>query len=459
MNTVLGHKCPLSDWCTTMRLLSSRIDSALICMPMIDTVRLPSSYQPQIWRLVNGQTTHTVHILHNPNHGSQTSQFFSASKLDTWGICLGIRIAVCIQTDSMHIMTARFPYNNAKNGVPGNGKGGYQVPAPGDTAHQFIAPTAHDIRGPCPGLNAAANHGFLARDGIVTFNELVDAQQNVYNVGYDLSVLLAVLGLTLTDGDPITQKLSIGCDATTRTSVAPLLTGSQPGLDGHNKFEADTSLTRNDYFLAGGDNFNFNGTLFGMMVDTCQGNFNRENLALYRKQRYDQSLRDNENFYFGPLSLLLFGAASFLYELMPSGTHNYAPDLDTISSFFGAEQAPDGSWRFTAERIPDNWTNRVLPYTNEDVTREILAMYLLNPVLFGGATGDGGFNTLPKFGSIQDGKIVEAPNTLCLLYQLSTQSVPSSLNGIITPTVDALNLVADKLAPQFKNLGCPNPLT
>lgn len=56
-------------------------------------------------------------------------------------------------------VTDEYPYNNAKNGVPGNAKGGYQVPAPGDTAHQFIAPTANDIRGPCPGLNAAANHG------------------------------------------------------------------------------------------------------------------------------------------------------------------------------------------------------------------------------------------------------------------------------------------------------------
>jgi hypothetical protein len=32
------------------------------------------------------------------------------------------------------------------------------VPAPGDTAHQYVAPGPNDIRGPCPGLNAAANH-------------------------------------------------------------------------------------------------------------------------------------------------------------------------------------------------------------------------------------------------------------------------------------------------------------
>jgi hypothetical protein len=116
-----------------------------------------------------------------------------------------------------------------------------------------------------------------------------------------------------------------------------------------------------------GDNYSFNKTLFDMMTATTGGNFNREGLSLYRKQRYDQSVAENENFFFGPLSLLLFGAASFLYELMPSGTHGYAPDLATITSFF------------VDEKIPDNWTNRVSPYTNTDVTREILTVFLPIP--------------------------------------------------------------------------------
>ncbi|KUJ23300.1 putative aromatic peroxygenase [Mollisia scopiformis] len=357
-------------------------------------------------------------------------------------------------------ITAEYPYNGAKNGSQGNGKGGYQVPAPGDTAHAFVAPGPNDIRGPCPGLNTAANHNFLAHDGITTFSELVDAQQNLYNVGYDLATLLAALGLTLTDGDLVTEKLSIGCDATTRTSWSPLLTGSEPGLDGHNKFEADTSLTRDDYFLGDGDNFSFNGTLFGMMTETTGGLYNRDGLAKYRYQRYQQSLAENPNFYFGPLSLLLFGASSFLYELMPSGP-DYTPDEATISSFFGAEKQSDGTYTFNhAEQIPANWYNRVSPYTNNDVVAEILAQYLEYPVLFGGATGNGGFDLL-NFGSITNGTLVAAPGTAtsCLLYQLATQSIPSYLNSIITPTVDALNFVASKVAPQFENLGCPSPLT
>ena len=37
--------------------------------------------------------------------------------------------------------------------------------APG-SSHQYVAPGPGDIRGPCPGLNAAANHGFLPHNGI-----------------------------------------------------------------------------------------------------------------------------------------------------------------------------------------------------------------------------------------------------------------------------------------------------
>ena len=355
-------------------------------------------------------------------------------------------------------INSKYPYNNAKNGTPGDGKGGYLVPHPDDPDHQFIAPDyTKDIRGPCPGLNVAANYGFLARDGITTYNELVDAQQNVYNVGYDLANVLAILGLTLTDGDLVTEKLSIGCDATNRTSVAPLVTGSEPGLDGHNKFEADTSLTRDDYFSHVGDNFNFNGTLFGMMTETTGGNYDLHNLALYRYQRYQQSRVENANFYFGPFSLLLFGAASFLYELMPGGP-DYKPDYPTISSFFGAEKQSDGTYTFTGEeKIPANWTNRLTPYSVFDVGVQIFEMYLLYPVEFGGSTGTGTFNALPDWADIKNGTLqsADAAAVSCLLYQLATERVPSYANGLVGPTADALSFTLGKLNPIFQNLCCP----
>lgn len=41
--------------------------------------------------------------------------------------------------------------------------------------HSFQAPRSNDHRGPCPGLNALANHGYISRDGITSFAEVVVA--------------------------------------------------------------------------------------------------------------------------------------------------------------------------------------------------------------------------------------------------------------------------------------------
>ena len=44
---------------------------------------------------------------------------------------------------------------------------------------------------------------------------------------------LAVIGIGLT-GDPVTTKMSIGCDATNRTSAVGSLLGEELGIDAHN---------------------------------------------------------------------------------------------------------------------------------------------------------------------------------------------------------------------------------
>lgn len=124
------------------------------------------------------------------------------------------------------------------------------------------------------------------------------------------------------DGDVITEKLAIGCDATSRTSATGDLLGEELGLDGHNKFESDTSLTRDHYFLGDGDNYDFNGTLFENMLSTCNNLFDRDHIAKYRFQRYGQSEATNPNFYYGPKSLLLYGAASLFIRairVVPAG--------------------------------------------------------------------------------------------------------------------------------------------
>jgi hypothetical protein len=219
------------------------------------------------------------------------------------------------------------------------------------TSYPFQAPGPNDIRGPCPGLNTAANHGYIDHSGITTFDELVQMQQDLYNVGLDLAILLATIGVVL-DGDIVSGKLSIGKEST----AVPGILNTPYGLNAHNKFEGDTSLTRNDFYLANGDNYKFNGTLYKMMHDVVQqydGLYNGPAMSVYRYQRYNQSIMENGQFAFLPQAVLLYGAATFLYQLFPNGS-DMLPTETVISSFFGAKPDGNGQWTSVPEQIPED---------------------------------------------------------------------------------------------------------
>ena len=70
-------------------------------------------------------------------------------------------------------ITSQFPYAGAINGLPATRPGNFQVPATGDHAHGFVPPGANDIRGPCPGLNTAANHNVCLSESCVRLINLL----------------------------------------------------------------------------------------------------------------------------------------------------------------------------------------------------------------------------------------------------------------------------------------------
>lgn len=88
-------------------------------------------------------------------------------------------------------------------------------------------------------------------------------------------------------------------------------------------------------------------------------------------------------------------------------------------------------------------------------------MYLLNPVPIGGNAGGTWVGIdFPPY--IVDGNLnATTPKDIsCLIYQALTRPIPSSLNGVITPVVEALQAVLMALGGDpFMNLGCPLPLT
>ena len=51
--------------------------------------------------------------------------------------------------------------------------------------HAWVAPGPNDIRGPCPGLNALANHGYFPHSGVVPLTVGLTATEQVYGQSPD----------------------------------------------------------------------------------------------------------------------------------------------------------------------------------------------------------------------------------------------------------------------------------
>lgn len=59
-------------------------------------------------------------------------------------------------------------------------------------ANAFVAPGPGDQRGPCPGLNAMANHGYMPHNGIGTIQQFTDGTEAAFGMGiltYSISYL------------------------------------------------------------------------------------------------------------------------------------------------------------------------------------------------------------------------------------------------------------------------------
>ncbi|KAJ8523121.1 heme-thiolate peroxidase [Pleurotus djamor] len=112
--------------------------------------------------------------------------------------------------------------------------------------HKWVAPGPTDQRGPCPGLNALANHGYLPHNGVASVTDLAHAVNLVYGMGFELGLILSAYAAAL-NGNGL--SLSIG-GGDLRTSL-PIF-GVAKGLSGsHNNFETDASPTRGDLYLDG----------------------------------------------------------------------------------------------------------------------------------------------------------------------------------------------------------------
>lgn len=192
------------------------------------------------------------------------------------------------------------------------------------------------------------------------------------------------------------------------------------------------------------------------MNTVTKGNFSLPQMVDFMGMRYKQSEAQNPNFYFGPKVVLLYGAASFLFRLFPSFEGDVgAPTLAIESSFFGAKKSGSTFVFDGGEQIPDEWQNRLTPLTLADVAQDFVTMYSMNPVLLGGNAGKvNDFDALGASGTgvvgVTNSKFdLNVNQILCLIYQIATEDVPSSLQTKLGP------LPASVLAFAIENL---NPL-
>ena len=186
-------------------------------------------------------------------------------------------------------------------------------------------------------------------------------------------------------------------------------------------------------------------------------------MAQHQFNRYQNSKATNPNFFFGPKAVILYGAASFLYELFPSHGPDGPAGFIDIGAFYGTTN-PDANGNVVfnnTEHIPINptggpgWFARTDAYNLTALVAQVIKLYTAHPVLFGGNVGVGNFDALSWGSAISNGKLsLDEQDILCLLYQLVTDNVPDSISSVLTLPSEVLNFTTAKLNPIFANSGC-----
>jgi hypothetical protein len=216
-----------------------------------------------------------------------------------------------------------------------------------DAAHPFHPLQPGDIRGPCPGLNTLASHGYIPRNGVATPAQIINAVQNGFNMGNDLAIFVTYAAF-LVNGNPITNLMSIG-GKTPLTGPDPPAPASVAGLQTHNVFEGDTSMTRDDAFF--GDNHNFDETLFDQFSNFSTvfggGEYNLTVAAELRNQRFLQSMATDPEFSFvSPRFFTAYSEAVFPTVFFVDGrAANFSLPLTHARRFFQNMHMPDGFFR------------------------------------------------------------------------------------------------------------------
>ncbi|CAH0385205.1 unnamed protein product [Bemisia tabaci] len=308
--------------------------------------------------------------------------------------------------------------------------------------HAFMPPGPTDIRGPCPGLNAMANHNYIPRNGIASLIQMLEGCYKVFGASAELCFLLAFFGC-LYGGNGV--MVSIG-GPSDKVPHGPLPTPR--GLSyTHNRFESDASPTRGDLHQYG-DAAKLQLSQFKELLDMEKGpnpRYNLETLVAFYAKRLLESRKTNP-YYFHPLipALILFGAYQFIPELMSNKSAEYPEgflDRETLKSFY-AVSGDDDNLIYTPghERIPFNWYKRAVgdEYSVVSFVQGLIDFLPRYPQVLqiGGNTG-----TVDSFVGIDIANLtgnaysfptlLQGNNMACFLYQVTRAVYVDMLNDAV----------------------------
>ncbi|RMJ15113.1 hypothetical protein CDV36_005265 [Fusarium kuroshium] len=342
--------------------------------------------------------------------------------------------------------------------------------------HKFIAPdySRGAQRGPCPGLNALANHGYINRKGVTSLTEVTGAINKIFGMGIELSSILAVMG-TVFVGNPLSLNpgFSIGSTASGAQNLLGNLAGllgTPRGLTGsHNIIEGDSSNTRADLYVTGDastlvlDQFK---DFYAM--SSGEGDYNFDVFAERAYIRFHESVAENPNFYYGPFTGMIARNAGYLFACRMFANHSSENpsgflNKEVLKSFFAIEGEGDKlTYKRGHERIPENWYRRPVDYSLVHLNLDVLALAAKYPELasIGGNMGEvnsyAGVDLSDLTGGVLNlTKLLEGNNLLCFVFEIVKTVAPNSLSTLFKIIEVPLKLVTDTLGAALLDLACP----
>ncbi|KAF7191667.1 Dothistromin biosynthesis peroxidase dotB [Pseudocercospora fuligena] len=339
--------------------------------------------------------------------------------------------------------------------------------------HVWAAPGPGDIRGPCPGLNAAANHGYLPRNGIASIEQTVSGLGAAYNLGPRISAVLAAYAIAV-DGNVVEGVWSIGGPLPTDELTGAIL-GTGQGLSySHNNYEGDSSIGRGDAYINNGDAHSLNVTRFEQVYNIAvKDGSDRYTLDKFRskfEEAQDESIANNPYYFTGAFSTVVVVPAAYNFVINLMSNHSAeqpAGYLDgyNFKSFFGVAGEPGNfQWLKGQERIPEHWYRRpsYAPYEAQDVVGDVAIGYLAYPntLKFGGNTGKvntfTGLNVANISGGVLSAStLFSGDNFACFAFQLLQQAIPDFLNNAVNDLAPITSLVNKYVGPIVGGLSCP----